>query len=1004
MTFAETIYVDDRFAKMRFYFQEQGVCTLEDLECFDFDELLFVPGLSTDDVSAAKELFLATKDGNFFLSDKNEAPFTIETGHDATNNSSTERDRGQRPDGNTENAASIVEEKANKVCRTEVVSNLPLSNRAKNGLMRAGIFSAEDLMSVTETDLLEMKNIGAKTCQEIINYSKSIALDFPGAEEVPALQNLHPEKTSELPLSNRAKNCLMQAGILSLDALMALTESDLLSMKNMGRKTCQEILDYCESISSAPLRAIKSYRLQEIEATNKNIPIVALENIGISSSGIAFLLQNGNTLVGDLCGRCLHPREYAMIQPVAEFLSTSVITHFITDFEALRDSEKTCLIRRIHGATLQEIGDELGLTRERVRQILIKACRKLQKSADLIAGTLFVSYNGTFTFAKLQERWLDEQMALCCKLVLQESAFAVYFKFSDRFVCADICPPDVDRALEEFLVETIGEGLNFYDNLERIEYELTQRLLHFFDFQDMMNYLVLHGYHFYGDYVVKGKPSYADICHDAIRKFFAFDIKLDTDENNEDMKALREIIAKCYQGLSLPSCNRALTAGVTRDDSLIVRSGRGRYCPVEKVIYNASLLDEMRMFVQNSSQTSFYYSELYAHFEGRLLAETNIDNPSFLHGMLKSLFPDEFTYERDLLFKNDTIRQSIDDRLEQLLLAEGHAITKKEIQKAIPGVNDFVIGFSAMRHPKVIQWNYREFNHVDNLIVTPEDLVVLRDILRQRTKEHAGYCSDVLLYDSACENCREFLDRNMIEHPQNLYYIVDYFFRKEYRFKRPHIISNTFPIAELSTAGIAYALLGGKGALSYEKYVNLARQFKWASGTTNAVFSELEENYIRTSMDDYIHKEVFKVSDVTLELIGEHLISLVSNYNYCALSSIFDFGGFPECEYEWNGFLLESIITEHLSDFRIIYPQVQDRRYHRGVILFADSPFTSFEDLVTCILQDSNILPISEKGMEIFLKMRGLIANVLPQEIYEWPTMVYKNELFSVKQKNIGAK
>jgi len=100
-----------------------------------------------------------------------------------------------------------------------------------------------------------------------------------------------------------------------------------------------------------------------------------------------------------------------------------------------------------------------------------------------------------------------------------------------------------------------------------------------------------------------------------------------------------------------------------------------------------------------------------------LLAETNIDNAHFLHGMFKYLYPNEFVYERDLMSKIGISRQNIDDRLSQLLLENGRAMSKEEIRQSIPGINDFVIAFAILRQPHLLQWDYNEYNHINNIVI-----------------------------------------------------------------------------------------------------------------------------------------------------------------------------------------------------------------------------------------------------------------------------------------------
>lgn len=56
MTIQE-LYYDDRFSNVVYFLSECGFSFLEDLKAFDFDELLFVPGVSEDIIEEAKRLY-----------------------------------------------------------------------------------------------------------------------------------------------------------------------------------------------------------------------------------------------------------------------------------------------------------------------------------------------------------------------------------------------------------------------------------------------------------------------------------------------------------------------------------------------------------------------------------------------------------------------------------------------------------------------------------------------------------------------------------------------------------------------------------------------------------------------------------------------------------------------------------------------------------------------------------------------------------------------------------
>lgn len=993
-----TLYKDERFEKIRYYLKERGFISLDALVNFDFDELLFVPGVSGLLISEAKQLFFLYGSPSSTAEETASAAEPV-CEQNLASLENVDIDEAERQNDQCE----ILSQQAVKIkdaLITDVYSNVPRSAPFIIKCTNDGRLYMSQLSDIDFDQAANLKGIGIASAENL----RKIYIKFINSPSLPegysVNESLHSSNPIDyLPLSVRAKNCIKQAGISSLEGLLSLSAEDLMNIKNMGKKTCQEILTFCENASFPEPEPSKLYYLEDVVSENKSIPIDLLRNIGVTEQGIDLFLKNNCITIGDLCTRGLTPWEYSFARIVNNYMSIPVTERFIYAIDALKDSAKVSMLRRCNGATLEEIGKELQLTRERVRQILAKTCRKLAGTAELVAGSMLSSDKAAFTFSNLMKLFSTEESAMYCKLVLQESDYVHYLNFSDSFINIAVCGSAIEDKLKEFTEEVIGEGINFYDNLELIESELKKHNLDYFDAVDIMNFLVHNRYRFYGDYVTKGSQPYAIVCHDAVRKFFRFDIKLDSDEDNEDMRTLREIIAKRYQGLPLPPNNRALTAGMTRDASKLILSGRGRYCPIEKVIYSVSLFEEIRNFIQNSSQTTFYYAELFSHFRGRFLAETNIDNSNFLHGMLKFLYPGEFEYERDLMVKIGELRQDVDDRLSKLLLKNGCSMTKADIKRAIPGINDFVISFSVMRLPEVIQWDYNEFNHIGNIIIVPEERLMLFDAIKSQTELHNGYSSDILLFNIAKDICKDFFARNDITNPQNLYYVVSCLFENDYRFRKPHILSKDFPVQEISASNIAQVLLHCETDLNYEKFCRLAAELGWAGGTAYAIFSDLEKDFIRVSENDYIRKDYFGISQSLINSLSELLRGLVSKSGYFAFSSIFDYKSFPKCSYKWNGFLLESLITEYNTGFRIIFPQIRDRRYQRGIIIPNDSPFVTFEDLVLGTLISDGISALSETELLKYLKMHGLImTSAIPQELYECSRMPFKNEVFIVKK------
>ena len=58
------------------------------------------------------------------------------------------------------------------------ITTLNISSRATNALLRSGIEYIEQLIKVDHAKLLQLRNMGTKTANEVINKVKSLGFDW----------------------------------------------------------------------------------------------------------------------------------------------------------------------------------------------------------------------------------------------------------------------------------------------------------------------------------------------------------------------------------------------------------------------------------------------------------------------------------------------------------------------------------------------------------------------------------------------------------------------------------------------------------------------------------------------------------------------------------------------------------------------------------------------------------------------------------------------------------
>ena len=131
--------------------------------------------------------------------------------------------------------------------------------------------------------------------------------------------------------------------------------------------------------------------------------------------------------------------------------------------------------------------------------------------------------------------------------------------------------------------------------------------------------------------------------------------------------------------------------------------------------------------------------------------------------------------------------------------------------------------------------------------------------------------------------------------------------------------------------------------------------------------------------------------------MADRLTKLVSQEGYYPLYKLDQDTEFPALKYPWNGFLAISILETYDLGFRVITPEVRDRRYLRGAVVPVGSPLKTLADLAVQQMKKDGVKSMSRIQMEKFFKDRSLIMNSLPEEIYGNSGLVYRDEQFYLK-------
>ena len=245
------------------------------------------------------------------------------------------------------------------------ITELNLSNRARHVLLKVGCKTIAILAEMTLTDIRNMKGLGAKTCDEIWEeLNQWIEANMLISEE--GKDGIISEKEQLFyqwlagkikPISpiywKRLRNIVLDSGYIEI------VDWDIEGIDDKFIRKVLALSDFRVSIKNFFLKYAPD-EIIEKDAFEKQLALVGLEFD--SSILIEIILDDAICIIEH--GYYILNRPHAMRYLQEKYLDSS-------------DRNGEIILKRLSGDNLQMIGDMYGLTRERVRQILVQTAKKM---------------------------------------------------------------------------------------------------------------------------------------------------------------------------------------------------------------------------------------------------------------------------------------------------------------------------------------------------------------------------------------------------------------------------------------------------------------------------------------------------------------------------------------------------------------------------------------------------------------------------------------------------
>ncbi|BFN03525.1 sigma factor-like helix-turn-helix DNA-binding protein [Clostridium tetani] len=659
---------------------------------------------------------------------------------------------------------------------------------------------------------------------------------------------------------------------------------------------------------------------------------------------------------------------------------------------ALKENEVKCInLRYGNGYTLEQAGNELGLTRERVRQILAKAIIKINnnsKALDIGIAMELTFYGKNFCLTEEFYELVGEDNFLIAKAINTEGLFNIC-KSLDIIYFEDIEQLNLNIAK---VISSLPDVFKFYDKLDEIIEMLSEFGILHIDIENIERLLEFNDYKQYGEYFSKFKLSYVDTFEIIFRDYLEEPMYLDENSYEKLVK-----LCKIHFDLILDNGLRATDARI-RDAENIVLVNRKTFLHIDKLSIEESTINRIRELidlelVEKSTVSAQFILE--KNFDE--LSAIGVENKYILYTIasyyLSHLYKMGKGNTLDISNSLEELKQSREEKVLELVHQNNGKISKAEI-------------LTITEWPQIkledTLCKSKELIKVAHYVSTAEYLGLNNDlkkiihdvILREINKN--GFVVSTSLYNDLViiPEIYDFFDRNSITKGDHIGPIAKYLV--------PELRGNTY----------FFSLKGSKfknfNDVILERFPEICTKdeikdilecFGFKGKTLTAFINDMisSGNYIRISSDEYVSSSKLNIEDDVIEVLIRFIEEKFGDKEYLSLNTLIGFKRkLPSIDYSWDIYLIESILTKH--GYRKVERTFFDTRTERLILVRESSPIMKFDELVYYILKNEYKGIMHEVKIFDFLCEIGVIFNYEKRSQKSIPFDLYKSDKFSIDE------
>ena len=627
---------------------------------------------------------------------------------------------------------------------------------------------------------------------------------------------------------------------------------------------------------------------------------------------------------------------------------------------------------RAKGLTLEEVGNKVGLTRERVRQIETKAERS------------FSSY-----FSRLRPHYILLAFSSCDFCINIDDIVRIYGSNADvvTYFLKKVSRNGLVwcKELNAFLVGTHEWYKCLLTEIDQLPAQIVSQQMDEISL-DLKNKLQTHitenqiakiiksYYKCAGEIYSKKRISKREMYRIVFEKHYPNGMKLfDHFEMMRFKARLEDLFGDDFSNID----TQAISARIT---SFTILCDRGKYILPQSIKISPVLLDKLRDYIQSNDRGTILLAELFERFKDQLAEISNINNRYFLHGVLKYYFGDRFYFTRDTVSKSCNDETSIRKHIEDYIKAQQGSVTKDKIRNEFLGITEIVLSMTLSNNDDILQWGFGEYMHSSKINISGAEVRKIKQILDAELRQ--GGVSVKALFEIVYNTDRNLLDKNAIQNHFALYSLIQYLFPDDYEYNRPFI--NNCGVEGASFDAIIDSYISSFDELTISELKGYLEKLHIKVGNYTDFMDKYCADFLRVDEDLLVRAVNLSITDDVINHIQDSVLSACGNKGYLAAKNYDNFFFFPQIGLKWTPYLLVSFIKKYCPQL-VIVRNVVDYRYLTDIIVKRILNIESLAELIRYAIKYENdkahFKRIAE--VELFLKEQGVIANSIPQFLFE---------------------